>query len=55
METAVRIENLRKADGSIVAVDDVSIEVREGEIFGYGKRLICSLRSTITQLTGGPY
>ncbi|MEK6325333.1 MAG: ABC transporter ATP-binding protein [Acidobacteriota bacterium] len=34
METAVRTENLRKVYGSVVAVDDVSIEVREGEIFG---------------------
>lgn len=34
MTSAARIENLRKAYGSTVAVDGVSFEVREGEIFG---------------------
>lgn len=34
MNSAVRSEHLRKAYGPIVAVDDVSFEVREGEIFG---------------------
>lgn len=34
MTSAVRIENLRKAYGATRAVDDISFEVREGEIFG---------------------
>jgi ABC-2 type transport system ATP-binding protein len=34
MKPAVRIENLRKAYGATLAVDGVSFEVREGEIFG---------------------
>jgi ABC-2 type transport system ATP-binding protein len=34
MNTAVRIQNLRKAYGSVVAVADVSFEVPTGEIFG---------------------
>lgn len=34
MNSAVRIENLRKAYGSVVAVEDVSFDVPAGEIFG---------------------
>src|SRR5262245_4193233 len=34
MESAVRIQNLRKAYGPLVAVVDVSLEVGAGEIFG---------------------
>lgn len=34
MNSAVRIENLCKAYGSVVAVEDVSFEVPAGEIFG---------------------
>jgi ABC-type Na+ transport system ATPase subunit NatA len=34
MTSAVQVEGLGKAYGSVVAVDDVSFEVREGEIFG---------------------
>jgi ABC-2 type transport system ATP-binding protein len=30
----IKVEHLRKCFGSLVAVDDVSFEVREGEIFG---------------------
>ena len=33
-KTIIKIENLRKVYGSIAAVDDVSFEVYEGEIFG---------------------
>src|ERR1700687_833534 len=50
---AVRIENLTKRFGEFVAVDNVSIEVRQGEIFGFlgpngaGKsttiRILCGL------------
>ena len=34
MSEAVKIENLVKSYGELVAVNDVSFEVREGEIFG---------------------
>ncbi len=34
MKTVIQVENLRKTYGSVVAVDDVSFEVSEGEIFG---------------------
>jgi ABC-2 type transport system ATP-binding protein len=34
MNTIVKVEGLRKIYGATVAVDDVSFEVREGEIFG---------------------
>ena len=34
MNTIVQVEGLRKVYGSTVAVDDISFEVKEGEIFG---------------------
>ena len=34
MSVVVRVEGIRKLYGRVVAVDDVSFEVREGEIFG---------------------
>ncbi len=34
METIVQVEGLRKVYGATVAVEDVTFEVREGEIFG---------------------
>jgi ABC-2 type transport system ATP-binding protein len=34
MDTVVHVEGLRKLYGAPVAVDDVSFEVRAGEIFG---------------------
>ena len=34
MDTIVQVEGLRKVYGATVAVEDVSLEVREGEIFG---------------------
>jgi ABC-2 type transport system ATP-binding protein len=34
MDTIVQVEGLRKTYGTTVAVDEVSFEVREGEIFG---------------------
>lgn len=34
MDTAVQVEGLRKVYGATVAVDEVSFQVREGEIFG---------------------
>lgn len=30
----IQVENLRKVYGSVIAVDEVSFEVYEGEIFG---------------------
>ena len=30
----IQVENLHKTYGSVVAVDDISFEVQEGEIFG---------------------
>jgi len=35
METVINVENLRKAYGSVVAVDDITFEVAQGEIFGF--------------------
>ncbi|HDN79565.1 MAG: ABC transporter ATP-binding protein [Chloroflexi bacterium] len=34
MATVVQVQNLRKVYGSVVAVDGISFEVQEGEIFG---------------------
>jgi ABC-2 type transport system ATP-binding protein len=34
-EVVIQVQNLRKTYGKIVAVDDVSFEVRRGEIFGF--------------------
>ncbi len=34
MQTVIEVEHLRKTYGSLVAVDDISFQVAEGEIFG---------------------
>ena len=34
MNTVVHVESLRKTYGATVAVEDLSFDVREGEIFG---------------------
>jgi ABC-2 type transport system ATP-binding protein len=34
MPSIIEVQNLRKTYGSLVAVDDISFEVKEGEIFG---------------------
>src|ERR1019366_2690693 len=34
MSAVVEVQHLRKAYGGVLAVDDVSLEVEEGEIFG---------------------
>ena len=35
MPSIIEVQNLRKTYGSIVAVDDISFEVKEGEIYGF--------------------
>jgi ABC-2 type transport system ATP-binding protein len=35
MPSIIEVQNLRKTYGSVVAVDDISFEVKEGEIFGF--------------------
>jgi len=57
-EVAVRVKGLTKRFGDFVAVNDVSFEVKKGEIFGYlgangaGKsttiRILCGLSSVST-------
>ena len=37
MSTIVNVEGLRKTYGTTVAVDEVSFEVREGEVFGIAR------------------
>ena len=34
MSSIIEVKNLRKTYGSVVAVDDISLEINEGEIFG---------------------
>lgn len=34
MKAVIEVDNLRKTYGSTVAVDDISLQVAEGEIFG---------------------
>jgi len=55
----ITIERLRKAFGDLLAVDDVSFEVRDGEIFGLlgpngaGKTTTLSMISGVLQPDGG--
>jgi len=44
----IEVENLRKTYGSTVAVDDISFDVAEGEIFGIvaGITVVAALLST---------
>ncbi len=35
MPSIIEVQNLRKTYGKTVAVDDISFEVAEGEIFGF--------------------
>ena len=55
----IRVENLRRCFGSLVAVDDVSFEVRDGEIFGLlgpngaGKTTTINMICGVLQPDGG--
>ena len=56
---AIEIKNLRKEYSDVVAVDDFSLEIREGEIFsllgvnGAGKTTTIKMLSTLTRPTSG--
>lgn len=55
----IRIENLTKTFGSLTAVDDISLETREGEIFGFlgpngaGKTTTIRILAGLSTPTGG--
>jgi ABC-2 type transport system ATP-binding protein len=49
---AVRVDHLRKTFGSFVAVDDVTFEVRAGEVFGFLGPNGAGKTTTIKMLTG---
>ncbi len=55
----IRVENLQKTFGSFTAVDDVSFDVAEGEIFaflgpnGAGKTTTIKMLTTLLKPTGG--
>ena len=56
---AIRIENLRKEYKDVVAVDDLNLEIREGELFsllgvnGAGKTTTIKMLSTLVSPTSG--
>lgn len=59
MTTAIRVQNLTKTFGSLVAVSNVSLEIQQGEIFGLlgpngaGKTTIISMLATMLTPTSG--
>ena len=59
MTEAIRVENLVKKFGSLVAVDDISFSVEQGEIFGIlgpngaGKTTTLEIIEGLQQPTGG--
>ena len=59
MDTVIGVENLRKTYGHVVAVDDVSFDVRRGEIFGIlgsngaGKTTTVEILQGLRARTGG--
>lgn len=59
MNPLVRVKNLSKRFGDLVAVDDVSFEVGEGEIFGFlgpngaGKSTTIAMLTTLLKPTAG--
>jgi len=58
-EYAIKVENLKKVFGDHVAVDDVSLEIKKGEIFGFlgpngaGKSTTIRMLCGLLQPTGG--
>ena len=56
---AIKVENLTKKFNDLTAVDSISFEVREGELFGLlgpngaGKTTILNMLSTLLKLTSG--
>jgi ABC-2 type transport system ATP-binding protein len=58
-ETILKVENLTKRFGSFTAVDDVSFEIRKGEVFGLlghngaGKTTTVNILAGLKQPTGG--
>lgn len=51
-DVVIRVEHLRKAYGPVVAVDDVSFEVRRGEIFGIVGPNGAGKTTTVESMTG---
>jgi ABC-2 type transport system ATP-binding protein len=51
-ETAIEVERLRRTFGSFVAVDDVTFDVKKGEIFGYLGANGAGKSTTIRMLCG---
>lgn len=59
MEKVIEVQNLSKQFGSVRAVDDISFEVRRGELFGFlgvngaGKSTTINMLCTLYEKTGG--
>jgi ABC-2 type transport system ATP-binding protein len=59
MQNIIEVEHIVKKFGDLVAVDDVSFEVKEGEIFGFlgpngaGKTTTINILCTLMRPTGG--
>ncbi len=59
MQNIIEVEHIVKKFGDLVAVDDVSFEVNEGEIFGFlgpngaGKTTTINILCTLMRPTGG--
>lgn len=46
---AIFVENLRKTYGDLVALDGVSFEVRQGEIFGMVQKISISFSAALAE------
>jgi branched-chain amino acid transport system ATP-binding protein len=55
VDPILRVSNLRKSFGSLVAVDDVSLEVLEGSIFGIAGPNGAGKTSLFNAITGLPF